>query len=231
VSSPTPVHTAAQGYGNIYTPHAGSMVIQVQRELGLANRTIVLSPRKVRLLRFFTSKVGKGIAIALGLSWIVLAYLALRVPLLTNRLQNLEHTAQRLDTLETTLSRLQYRYNQVHRLLGPSAGPAANAAATGAGAASPTAAPPVAGPAGATPAASATPKTTASVQQPATSAPVYGATDAPRAAAPTPRRRKPVAAPTSAAAAPATPATAPALPAILAPARRPDSSAVTKPAP
>ena len=121
MSSATPVHTAAQGYGNIYTPHAGSMVIQVQRELGLANRTIVLSPRKVRLLRFFTSRVGKGIAIVLGLSWIVLAYLALRVPLLTNRLQNLEHTAQRLDTLETTLSRLQYRYNQVHRLLGPSA--------------------------------------------------------------------------------------------------------------
>lgn len=125
MSSATPVHTAAQGYGNIYTPHAGSMVIQVQRELGLANRTIVLSPRKVRLLRFFTSRVGKGIALVLAMSWLVLAILALRVPLLTNRLQNLEHTAQRLDTLETTLSRLQYRYNQVHRLLGPTAAPTA----------------------------------------------------------------------------------------------------------
>ncbi len=125
MSSATPVHTAAQGYGNIYTPHAGSMVIQVQRELGLANRTIVLSPRKVRLLRFFTSRVGKGIALVLAMSWLVLAILALRVPLLTNRLQNLEHTAQRLDTLETTLSRLQYRYNQVHRLLGPTATPTA----------------------------------------------------------------------------------------------------------
>ena len=125
MSSATPVHTAAQGYGNIYTPHAGSMVIQVQRELGLANRTIVLSPRKVRLLRFFTSRVGKGIALVLAMSWLVLAILAMRVPLLTNRLQNLEHTAQRLDTLETTLSRLQYRYNQVHRLLGPTAAPTA----------------------------------------------------------------------------------------------------------
>lgn len=130
MSSATPVHTAAQGYGNIYTPHAGSMVIQVQRELGLANRTIVLSPRKVRLLRFFTSRVGKGIALVLAMSWLVLAILALRVPLLTNRLQNLEHTAQRLDTLETTLSRLQYRYNQVHRLLGPTATPTAQPAAT-----------------------------------------------------------------------------------------------------
>ena len=152
MSSATPVHTAAQGYGNIYTPHAGSMVIQVQRELGLANRTIVLSPRKVRLLRFFTSRVGKGIALVLAMSWLVLAILALRVPLLTNRLQNLEHTAQRLDTLETTLSRLQYRYNQVHRLLGPTAAP------------------------------TAAPTATPTAQPGATSEPVYGATSAPAAA-------------------------------------------------
>jgi hypothetical protein len=214
VSAATPVHTAAQGYGNIYTPHAGSMVIQVQRELGLANRTIVLSPRKVRLLRFFTSRVGKGIAIVLGLSWIVLAYLALRVPLLTNRLQNLEHTAQRLDTLETTLSRLQYRYNQVHRLLGPSAAPAPVQAAA-----------PVPTP---TAAAAAAPEPTPPAQSQATSAPVYGATDAPRAVAATaPRRVRPAPASAPRTAAPATPTT----PAILAPATRPDSTTVTKPTP
>ena len=218
MSSPTPVHTAAQGYGNIYTPHAGSMVIQVQRELGLANRTIVLSPRKVRLLRFFTSRVGKGIAVVLALSWIVLAFLALRVPLLTNRLQNLEHTAQRLDTLETTLSRLQYRYNQVHRLLGPTAASAPAAVA----------APVTASPAPADPtSAASTPQATPTGQPSATSAPVYGATNAPRAAKPAVRRVKPVAAPTPTVAAPTTPA----IPAILAPARRPDSAAVTKPAP
>lgn len=205
MSSPTPVHTAAQGYGNIYTPHAGSMVIQVQRELGLANRTIVLSPRKVKLLRFFTSRVGKGIAVVLALSWIVLAYLALRVPLLNNRLQNLEHTAQRLDTLETTLSRLQYRYNQVHRLLGPSAAPTATpAAAAPATLSAPTpipSAPPVDAP--------------VAGQSAATPAPVYGATNAPRAVQPRVRRHSP-----PAAAAPATPVTT-----------RPDSAAVTKPAP
>jgi hypothetical protein len=218
VSSATPVHTAAQGYGNIYTPHAGSMVIQVQRELGLANRTIVLSPRKVRLLRFFTSRVGKGIAVVLGLSWIVLAYLALRVPLLTNRLQNLEHTAQRLDTLETTLSRLQYRYNQVHRLLGPSTAPTPTAAATAAPATAAAAAPT---------AAAALPQTTPPAQPQATSAPVYGATDAPRAAVPARRRAKPATAPATTTATP----TAPTIPAILAPAVRRDSAAVTKPAP
>ena len=195
MSSPTPVHTAAQGYGNIYTPHAGSMVIQVQRELGLANRTIVLSPRKVRLLRFFTSRVGKGIAVVLGLSWIVLALLAMRVPLLTNRLQNLEHTAQRLDTLETTLSRLQYRYNQVHRLLGPSAVPAAIAPVTG--------------------------------QSATTSEPAYAATsDKPVAAVKAPG---PKAAPTNPT--PIRSSAPPATPAAAAPANRPDSVAVTKPAP
>ena len=47
-----------QGYGNIYTPHAGSMIIQVQREGGLANRTIVLSPTRVRMMRFILSRTG-----------------------------------------------------------------------------------------------------------------------------------------------------------------------------
>ena len=47
----TDPNTKHKGYGNIYTPHAGSMIIQVQREGGLANRTIVLSPRRVRLRR------------------------------------------------------------------------------------------------------------------------------------------------------------------------------------
>ncbi len=50
-----------QGYGNIYTPHAGSMVIQVQREGGLANRTIVLNQRTVRMLRFVLSRTGMAI--------------------------------------------------------------------------------------------------------------------------------------------------------------------------
>jgi hypothetical protein len=142
----TPIHTAAQGYGNIYTPHAGSMIIQVQRELGLANRTIVLSARKVRMLRFFNSRNGRLVALFLIASWVGLAFQAARIPLLTARLDRLEHTTQKLDSLQTTLSGLQNRYNKLHTLLGTSASgnttpaaPSAPAAAPAAGANAPTA--------------------------------------------------------------------------------------------
>ena len=43
--------TGERGYGNIYTPHAGAMIIHVQRESGLANRTIIFTQRQVRLFR------------------------------------------------------------------------------------------------------------------------------------------------------------------------------------
>ena len=115
----TPAHTAAnRGYGNIYTPHAGSMIIQVQREAGLANRTIVLSKRTVRLLRFFNSRVGRLLGAAIVVSWIVLAMQASRASYLSARLSRMQHTAQRLDSLETTLVSLQHRYNQLHAFVG-----------------------------------------------------------------------------------------------------------------
>jgi hypothetical protein len=116
----TPAHTRAarRGYGNIYTPHAGSMIIQVQRELGLANRTIVLSKRKVRLLRFFNSHYGRLLGAAIIVSWVVLAMQASRASYLSARLNRMEHTAQRLDSLETTLVQLQHRYNQLHTFVG-----------------------------------------------------------------------------------------------------------------
>ncbi|NUQ22029.1 MAG: M23 family metallopeptidase [Gemmatimonadaceae bacterium] len=107
-----------QGYGNIYTPHAGSMIIQVQREGGLANRTIVLSPRRVRLLRFILSRTGLVLGTALALIFAFFAIQAARVPILTNRLATMERDAHRLDTLEVTLSELQKRYEQVQTMLG-----------------------------------------------------------------------------------------------------------------
>ncbi|HWZ58159.1 MAG TPA: hypothetical protein VNW46_04210 [Gemmatimonadaceae bacterium] len=107
-----------RGYGNIYTPHAGSMVIQVQREGGLQSRTIVLSPRQVRLLRFFTSRGGRIIAAVLALVIVAIGIEAARVPALTQRLATFEHTATRLDTLERSLAELQKRYDQVQRMLG-----------------------------------------------------------------------------------------------------------------
>lgn len=119
-----------QGYGNIYTPHAGSMIIQVQREGGLANRTIVLSPTRVRLLRFVLSRTGMVIGSVLGLIFIFFGIQAARVPLLTRRLATMELDAKRLDTLQVTLGQLQKRYEQVQTMLGAS--PAQRNSATGA---------------------------------------------------------------------------------------------------
>jgi hypothetical protein len=108
---------AARGYGNIYTPNAGAMIIHVQRESGLANRTIVLSPRKVRWLR--RTAIAAGIAfVIIAASWVFLAAQAARVPLLTRQLQRLQHDARRIDTLQAALTELEGRYEQVQKMLG-----------------------------------------------------------------------------------------------------------------
>jgi hypothetical protein len=121
--APKPGSTAApegggRGYGNIYTPHAGSMVIQVQREGGLQSRTIVLSPRQVQLLRFATARTGMVIGAVTVALVVILAVEAARVPILTRQLAALEHTATRLDTLQRSLAELQRRYDQVQRMFG-----------------------------------------------------------------------------------------------------------------
>jgi murein DD-endopeptidase MepM/ murein hydrolase activator NlpD len=107
-----------KGYGNIYTPHAGSMVIQVQREGGLANRTIVLNQRTVRILRFVLSRSGMAIGAVLLVLFLFFAIQAARVPVLTHRLATMETDAKRLDTLQVALAQLQKRYEQVQTMLG-----------------------------------------------------------------------------------------------------------------
>jgi murein DD-endopeptidase MepM/ murein hydrolase activator NlpD len=119
-----------QGYGNIYTPHAGSMIIQVQREGGLANRTIVLSPTRVRLLRFVLSRTGMVIGSVFGLIFVFFGIQAARVPLLTRRLATMELDAMRIDTLQQTLGQLQKRYEQVQTMLGASPAQRAAVSAT-----------------------------------------------------------------------------------------------------
>ncbi len=109
------------GYGNIYTPHAGSMIIQVQRESGLQSRTIVLSARQIRILRFIMSRSGKLIAAGVAAIIALLIAEAARVPALTGRISRMEHTTQRLDTLERSLSELQKRYDQVRTMMGSDA--------------------------------------------------------------------------------------------------------------
>lgn len=107
-----------KGYGNIYTPHAGSMVIQVQREGGLANRTIVLNQRTVRVMRFVLSRSGMAIGAVLLALFLFFAIQAARVPVLTHRLATMESDAKRLDTLQVALAQLQKRYEQVQTMLG-----------------------------------------------------------------------------------------------------------------
>jgi hypothetical protein len=117
-SPASPDDAPALSYGNIYTPHAGSMIIHVQRESGLQSRMIVLGPRRVRLLRFLTSRNGK-IAVACGVAIMTLVTVeAARVPALMRRVSRMEHTAARLDSLERSLGQLQRRYDQVRVMMG-----------------------------------------------------------------------------------------------------------------
>lgn len=113
-----------RAHGNIYTPHAGQMVIHVARESGLQSRTFVLSPGQVRLLRFFfRSRASRiGAIVAAVLLALVVAQAA-RVPMLTYRIAHMERNAARLDTLERSLAQLQKRYDQVQRMLGATATP------------------------------------------------------------------------------------------------------------
>jgi len=120
VTNPQP--TDARGYGNIYTPHAGSMIIQVQREGGLANRTIVLGTRQVKLLRFFMSRIGRLVLGLVAASWAFFAFQSVRVPVLRAEIRSMKADALRLDTLTNTLVQLQKQYDQVQQMLGATPG-------------------------------------------------------------------------------------------------------------
>lgn len=105
------------GYGNIYTPHAGSMIIQVQRETGLANRTIVISERHVALVRILGSRIGLAAAAVFVATWLVFAVQSVRVPVLAVRIAELERDNRRIDSLQVALSRMHGRYEQVRQML------------------------------------------------------------------------------------------------------------------
>lgn len=113
-----------RAHGNIYTPHAGQMVIHVARESGLQSRTFVLTQGQVRLLRFlFRSRASRIAGIIGAVVLVVVVSQAARVPMLNYRIAHMEHDAARLDTLERSLAQLQKRYDQVQRMLGASATP------------------------------------------------------------------------------------------------------------
>ena len=99
------------------------MYVHVQRENGLAHHTMVLRPWQVQALRVLTSKwflIALGVGLA---SWGYFAVQAARVPLLTWRITHLEQDAQRIDSLQKTLTQLQSRYEQVQRMLSAPAVP------------------------------------------------------------------------------------------------------------
>ena len=121
------------GYGNIYTPHAGSMIIQVQRETGLANRTIILSQRQVALLRIIGSRIGLAVAAVFIATWLLFAAQSVRVPVLSIRIAKLERDNRRIDSLQLALSRMHGRYEQVRQMLavgGPTVASPASVAPT-----------------------------------------------------------------------------------------------------
>jgi hypothetical protein len=112
-----------QRHGNIFSREAGSMYVHVQRENGLAHHTMVLRPWQVQALRVLTSKWFL-IALTVGLvSWGYFAVQAARVPLLTWRITHVVLDAQRIDSLQATLTQLQSRYEQVQRMLSAPAAP------------------------------------------------------------------------------------------------------------
>ncbi|MGH7620754.1 MAG: M23 family metallopeptidase, partial [Gemmatimonadaceae bacterium] len=124
----------------------------VQRESGLANRTIIFTQRQVRLFR--TGAVVLAALIAFGaISWIFLAAQAARVPLLTRRVATLQRDVARVDTLQRSLNELAARFQQVQHMMGSSSTPtipatssATTAAATSTLAAATPVAPPTAKP-------------------------------------------------------------------------------------
>jgi Tfp pilus assembly protein PilN len=62
--------------------------------------------------KWFLAMVGAGLV-----SWGYFAIQAARVPLLTRRISHLEQDAQRIDSLQKTLTQLQSSYEQVERML------------------------------------------------------------------------------------------------------------------
>ena len=123
--------TRERGYGNIYTPHAGAMIIHVQRESGLANRTLIFTQRQVRLFRVGAIVLGSLIAFG-AVSWFFLAAQAARVPYLTRRVNQLQHDVSRLDTLQHSLNELAARFQQVQHMMGSASIGPAGALQTGA---------------------------------------------------------------------------------------------------
>ena len=114
---PTPHEARLHRHGNIFSPHAGSMIIHAQRENGLAHQTMTLRPWQVQAFRLLTSRWVLVALVISVCSWSFFALQAARVPVLLLRLEHMEQDSARLDSLRRTVSLLQGRYEQVQRML------------------------------------------------------------------------------------------------------------------
>lgn len=114
---PPPISLRSDGHGDVLAPDLGAMIVHVQRETGLAHRTLVLQPWQVRFVRAAVNRWTRVLLAVVILSWGYLAIQATRVPLLTSRIARMEADAVRLDTLQQTLNALQARYEQVQSML------------------------------------------------------------------------------------------------------------------
>ena len=98
------------------------MIIQVQRETGLANRTIIISERQVALFRVLGSRLGIVAATVFIATWLLFAIQSVRVPLLSGKIAELERDNRRIDSLQVALSRMHGRYEQVRQMLAATGG-------------------------------------------------------------------------------------------------------------
>jgi hypothetical protein len=113
-----PVTPRPSGLRALLSRESGALFVHVHTETGVEHRTIVLSPTRVRLLRWLVSPWSMVLGVVFTGSWIFLAVLAARLPATVTRVAELELEAVRLDTLEAHLMDLQLRYDQVTRMLG-----------------------------------------------------------------------------------------------------------------
>lgn len=140
-SNPTPREVKATGarqaHGHILHQDGGALYVHLHRESGLAHRHYVLRSWQVRALAVLTSRPMLVLYVIALVTWGWMAGQAARVPILQQRIVQLETDAQRLDTLSATLAQLQARYEQVQRMLSAATQQQAQAAARDTSTASP----------------------------------------------------------------------------------------------
>jgi len=102
----------------LLAPASGALYVHIQAENGVAHRTIVVQPGRVRVLRTLLSGWGLALLLAIGGSWVYFAVQSVRVPVLAQRVAELQAERARVDTLGARLLDLQIRYDQVQRMLG-----------------------------------------------------------------------------------------------------------------